>query len=98
MEYAEDADVLAADISRRDGQSFILGGQLINQSVSRFGLAVRRWAGKLKGLGSIPLRLSFLFENVLVCGHSLVALFLTVKETLKWLSSLRILMQGSFRW
>ena len=36
----------------------------------RFGLAVRREAGKRKDLaGSIPLRLSFLFKKVVVCGH-----------------------------
>ena len=34
-------------------------------TVSRFGLAVRRKAGKRKDLGSIPLRLSFLFKS---CG------------------------------
>ena len=33
--------------------------------VSRFGLAVRRYAGKQRDLGSNPLRLSFLFKN---CG------------------------------
>ena len=60
---------------------------------SRFGLAVRRWAGKRKDLGSIPLRLSFLFKKVVVCGHYLVTLSLTINETLKWLSSLPILMQ-----
>ena len=32
---------------------------------SRFGLAVRREAGKRKDLGSVPLRLSFLFKS---CG------------------------------
>ena len=32
---------------------------------SRFGLAVRRKAGKRKDLGSIPLRFSFLFKS---CG------------------------------
>ena len=30
-----------------------------------------------KGLGSIPLRLSLLFRKVVVCGHCLVALFIT---------------------
>ena len=40
--------------------------------VSRFGLAVRRYAGKQRDLGSNPLRLS---------GHSLVTLSLTVNET-----------------
>ena len=60
--------------------------------VSRFGLAIRCKAGKQKCLGSIPLRLSFLFKKVVVCGHCLVTLSLTVNETLKWLSSLPILM------
>ena len=36
-----------------------------------------------KGLGSIPLRLSFLFEKVVVCGHCLVTLSLTINKTLK---------------
>ena len=36
----------------------------------KFGLAVRRKAGKREDLGSIlRLRLSFLFEKVVVCGH-----------------------------
>ena len=61
--------------------------------VSRFGLAVRRQAGKQKDLGSTPLRLSFLFKEVVVCGHCLVTLSLTINETLKWLSSLPVLMQ-----
>ena len=33
------------------------------KDVSRFGLAVRRLAGKQKDLGSIPLRLFFRFKN-----------------------------------
>ena len=62
--------------------------------VSLFGLAVRPQAGKQKDLGSIPLRLAFLFRN---CDlWSLVTLHLTINETLKWLSSLPILMQESF--
>ena len=44
-------------------------------------------------LGSIPFRFSFLFKKVVVCGHGLVTLSLTINETLKWLSSLPILMQ-----
>ena len=47
-------------------------------------LAIRRepvWpsgkAGKRKDLGSIPLRLSFLFKNVVVGGHCLVTLSIT---------------------
>ena len=67
--------------------------------VSRFGLAVRRCqAGKQKELGSIPLWLAFLFERVVVCGHCLVTFSITTDETLKWLSSLPILMQESFWW
>ena len=31
-------------------------------TVSRFGLAVRRYAGKQKDLGSVPFRLSFLLK------------------------------------
>ena len=62
--------------------------------VIRFGLAVRRLAGKRKGIGSIPLGLFFLFtKKVVVCGHSLVTQSLTVNETLKRLSSLLISMQ-----
>ena len=44
------------------------------------------------------LRLSFLFKKVVICGHRLVTLSLTINETLKWLSSLPILMQESFWW
>ena len=64
--------------------------------VSRFGLVVRRYAGKQKDLGSIPLRLSSPFKKVVVCENCLVTLSLTLNETLKWLSSLPILMQESF--
>ena len=66
--------------------------------VSRFGLAVRRYAGKQRDLGSNPLRLSFLFKKVVICGQCLVTLFLTINETLKRLPSLPILMQESFWW
>ena len=39
------------------------------------------------------------FKKVVVCGHSLVVtLPLTINDTLKWLSSLPILMQVSFWW
>ena len=34
----------------------------------------------------------------MVCGHCLVALSLTINETLKWLPSLPTLMQKSFWW
>ena len=39
-----------------------------------------------------------LSSKVVVCGHCLVTLSLTVNETLKWLSSLPILKQESFWW
>ena len=51
--------------------------------MSRFGLAVRRSAGKQKDLVSIPLRLSFLLKRVVVCGHGLVTLSLTINEAFK---------------
>ena len=71
--------------------------KLISVLVSRFGLAVRSQAGKQKDLGSNPLQLSF-SSKVVVCGHCLVTLCLTISEILKWLSSLPILMQESFWW
>ena len=37
-------------------------------------------------------------SKVVVCGYCLVTLSLTINETLKWLSSLPILMQESFWW
>ena len=56
------------------------GGQLPNStSLLSDGLAQRLGvteAGKQEDLGSIPLRPSFLFEKVVVCGHSLVTLAL----------------------
>ena len=65
--------------------------------VSRFGLAVRRKAGKQRDFGSNPLRLSFLFKSgglwTLSCDfvpHNY--------ETLKWVSSLPTLMRKSFWW
>ena len=67
-------------------------------TVSQFRLVVRCYAGKQKDLSSILLWFSLLFKRVVVCGHCLVTLSLTVNETLKWLSSLPILMQESFWW
>ena len=46
----------------------------------------------LKGFGS-PFS-----SKVVICGHGLVTLSLTINETLKWLSSLPTLMQESFWW
>ena len=54
--------------------------------VSRCGPA----ASKQKGLGSIPLRISFLFTKVVVCGHFLVTLSLTINETLMSLIAARL--------
>ena len=54
--------------------------------------------GKQKGLGFIPLQLSFLFNKVVVCGHCLVTLSLTINETIKRLLLLPVLMQESFWW
>ena len=65
--------------------------------VSRFGLAVRRLAGKQRDLGSILLRLSFLFKKVVVCGQTCDFVPHNY-ETLKWLPSLPTLMQKSFWW
>ena len=63
--------------------------------LSRFGLVVRRVS---RGT-SVRLRFGSLFSlKVVVCGHSLVTLSLTINEILKWLSSLSILMQESFWW
>jgi len=47
--------------------------------MSRFGLAVKRLACR-QDLGSIPFRLSFFFKKVVVCGHCLVTLSLTINE------------------
>ena len=79
---------------------FIKGKSLIvivlnNVGVNRFGLAVR-----LVSRGtSVRIRFGSPFSSkAVVCGHCLVTLSLAVNETLKWLSSLPILMQESFWW
>ena len=61
-------------------------------SGSRFGLAVR---GRLvSGRTSVRYRFGSPFSSkVMVCGHGLVTLSLTINETSNWLSSLPILMQ-----
>ena len=60
---------------------------------SRFGLAVRLVSGRT----SVRYRFGspFSSKKVVVCGHCLVTLSLTINETLKWLSSLTISMQES---
>ena len=50
--------------------------------MSRFGLAVRRYVGKQKGHGSIPLRFYFLVKKFVVCGQRPVTLSFTINETL----------------
>ena len=51
--------------------------------MSRFGLAVRCYAGKRKDLSSIPLRLSFLLKKVVVCGHCPETLSVTSYRNIK---------------
>ena len=68
--------------------------------VSRFSLAVRRLSVSLVNRRAA---VQFCFgcpfsSKVVVCGHCLATLFLTINEILKWLSSLPILMQESFWW
>ena len=60
-------------------------------TVSRFGLAARPRFDSASGL-------LYQDSGVVVYGHCLVTLLLTINETLKWLSSLPILMQESFWW
>ena len=60
----------------------------------RLGLAVRRYAGKQKDLGSILIRLSSI-QRVWSLGTVFVTLPLTIDQTLKWLSSLPVLMKQS---
>ena len=50
----------------------------------------------LKALRKFPIII--IFKTVAVCGHSPVILSLTINETLKWFSSLPILMQESLWW
>ena len=65
--------------------------------VSRFGLAVRRFR-PVSRKTSVRIRFGSPFSSeVVVCGHCLVTLSITVNETLNWLSSLPILMQCSDR-
>ena len=76
-----------------------LGGILFSfcmcMCISRFGLA-----GRLVSKGnSVRIRFgSPLSSKVVVCRHCLVTLSLTINETLKWLSSLPIVMHESFWW
>ena len=71
-------------------------GYLSIAGVNRFGLAVRRYDGKQWDLGSNPLRFPFLFKSCGLWTLVFVTLSLTIDKTLKWLSSLPILIQESF--
>ena len=65
------------------------------KNVSQFGLVVRL----VRRGTSVQISFGSPFSSkVVVCGHCLVTLSLTINETLKWLSSLPILMQESFWW
>ena len=78
-------------------ESVLLFKQRMMLFIRTFGEPV--WpSGKQKDFGSNPLRLSFVFKKVVLCGPCLVTLSLTTNETLKCLSSLPILMQESFWW
>ena len=74
------------------GRKAIWSRSWMGESVSRFGLAVRRQAGKQRHFGSNPLRFSFLFKS---CGLWTLSCDSVPHnyETLKWLP---ILMQESF--
>ena len=67
----------------------------VMRSESRFGLAVRRY--RLVSRRTSVRSRFFLFKSC-VCGHCLVTLSLAIYKTLKWLSSLPILMHESFWW
>ena len=58
---------------------------LLSGGITSGGRQEGLWAGlKQRCLGSIPLRFSFFFKKVVVCGHSLVVtLSLTINETFK---------------
>ena len=59
------------------------------------GTGIEAGCGRLvSGRTSVQYRFGSPFSSkVVVCGHGLVTLSLTINETLKWLSSLPILMQ-----
>ena len=58
-----------------------------------------RWAGLASRRTSVRFRFGSPFSSkVVVCGHCLVTLSLTINEILIWLSSLPIVMQKSFWW
>ena len=97
VEAKEGSSRLWANLAENvSGTTYKVGNCHAWLPVSRFGLAVRRQAGRQEDLGLIPLRLSvkrsWFVDTVLWLCPSLPT------ETLKWLSSLPILMQESFWW
>ena len=64
--------------------------------VSQLGLVVRRSAGKRKDAGLTPRFGSPLSSKIVICGHCFATLPSTINETVKWLTSLPILMWKSF--
>ena len=57
---------------------------------------VRRSVGKRKDAGSTPLFGSSISSKVVIYGHCLVTLPCTTNATVKWLTSMPILMRKSF--
>ena len=67
------------------------------RKLSRFGLAVRRYAGRRTDVDSSLLRtrtdvLSLSSSKIAVYGHCDIAL--TINDTLKWLTQLPVLLQS----
>ena len=67
-------------------------------NVSRHGLVVRRSAGKWKTQVRLPAWAHLSLYDIVIYGHCLVTLPCIINETLKWLTSLPILMWKSFWW
>ena len=66
----------------------------VGKEGERAGLAQRLGGRLVSGRTSVGYRFGSPFSSkVVVCEHGLVTLSLTINETLKWLSSLPILMQ-----
>ena len=78
------------DLLHRSGSSLLKWRQRGNCCVSRSNLAVRRWAGKQKDLGSIRFG-SPLSSKIVVNGHLSSDFAYTVNETLRCLTQLPVL-------
>ena len=77
--------------------SLMVSVDVINEPVWPSGKALLRLVSRGTSV-RICFGSPFSASEVVVCGHCLVALSLTINETLKWLSSLPTLMQKSFWW